>query len=63
MKIVEHNTETGEQTIREASTAEKKKLEQWIGDVETSTIERQTKRQTILDKLGLTEEEIAILLS
>lgn len=63
MKIVEHNIETGEQTIRDASANEKKTLEQWIGDVETSTIERQTKRQTILDKLGLTEEEIAILLS
>lgn len=63
MKIVEHNIETGEETIREASTTEKKQLEQWISDVQTSTIERQTKRQAILDKLGLTEEEIAILLS
>lgn len=60
-----HNVETNEIIEREMNDAE---FAQWEKDVAEATIkiqaeaEAQAKRQALLDKLGITEEEARLLL-
>jgi acyl-CoA reductase-like NAD-dependent aldehyde dehydrogenase len=70
MKITEKefNALTGEETIseREETSAEKKIREKIEADFETAQAAAETRaaqRQAILDRLGLTSEEAALLLS
>jgi hypothetical protein len=70
MKILEKefNIQTGEETIteRDETTAEKKAREQAEADYAVRQAEAEAKaaqRQAILDRLGLTSEEAALLLS
>ena len=63
MKIIEHNVESDQQTVRDATPAEKKTIEQQIAQTEKTIADNHATRQALLEKLGLTEQEIAILLS
>ena len=70
MKIIEKefNALTGEETIteRDETKAEKEAREAYATELtklETEAELRATKRQVILDRLGLTSEEAALLLS
>ena len=70
MKITEKefNVETGKETIteREATTAEKKAIEKAQADYATAQAEAEAKataKATLLNKLGITAEEAALLLS
>jgi hypothetical protein len=67
--VLEINVETGEQTIRDYSAAEKKEFIKYkenadaIQDAAQAEAEaRQAQRQVILDRLGLTAEEARLLL-
>jgi len=65
MKIVEINCATGEETIREATKAEKDAAKLRKEQFEAELIEAETKaaaRQAILDRLGLTADEAKLLL-
>ena len=65
MKIVEINCETGEETIREATKAEKDdaKLRKEQFQAEQAEAEaKATARQALLTKLGITAEEAQLLL-
>jgi hypothetical protein len=65
MKI-EHNVTTGEIIEREFTTAELKQLEKDQADKAHKDAQEAAKvaaKQSVLDKLGLTTEEIAALLS
>lgn len=63
--ITIHNTETDEYITREMNEAE---IAQWEADkiayaeFEKQQLEKQNKRQAVLEKLGLTEEEAKVLL-
>jgi hypothetical protein len=64
--ITEHNVETGEITQREMTAAELEKHNDEIAAIEALEAEKQAKataRAAILDRLGLTAEEAALLLS
>jgi hypothetical protein len=64
VKIV--NAETGEEIIRDATTEEIAQMEIDAAGAEARKAQIEAKeiaRQTILDRLGLTAEEAAILLS
>ena len=70
MKITEKefNAITGEETIteREETSSEKKvreKAEEKFKELQAAEADRASKRQAILDRLGLTSEEAALLLS
>jgi hypothetical protein len=70
MKITEKefNVLTGQETIfeREETAAEKKireKIEADLKIAQAATEARAAQRQAILDRLGLTSEEVALLLS
>jgi gamma-glutamyl phosphate reductase len=63
--ITEHNAETGEITQREMTADELEKHNQAIATVEALEAEAQAKataREAILDRLGLTAEEVSLLL-
>lgn len=63
--VVVHNTETGEIMEREMTAAEAKVYDADIERVEARKVEGQAKeaaRAAILDRLGLTADEAAILL-
>ena len=69
MKIIEKefNLETGEETIteREETTAEKKAREKFEADIAKEQAEIEAKvaaRQAIADRLGLTADELQVLL-
>ena len=64
IKIV--NCETGEEIIRDATTEEITQMEVDSANAEARKAEAQAKadqRQAILDRLGLTSEEAALILS
>jgi len=64
--IIEHNVTTGEISEREFTTAELKQLEKDQADKALKDAEIEAKansKAAILDRLGLTAEEAAILLS
>lgn len=66
MKIKEVNAETGEEIIRDANEAELALLERDQQEAETAELAKQTKqaqKSVILEKLGLSEEEVKVLLS
>lgn len=61
-KIVEHDASTGETTIRDFTADE---LAQLKADAEAEKAQQEQRaaaKQAILDKLGLTQEEVAVLL-
>jgi hypothetical protein len=63
--IKEHNVETGEIIEREMTAAEIKQQEKDLANVraiEIEKAERAAKRSALLEKLGITEEEAAVLL-
>jgi hypothetical protein len=69
MKIIEKefNVQTGEETIteRDETTAEKKAREAFIAkqaELAAEAAAKETQRQAILDRLGLTSEEARLLL-
>jgi hypothetical protein len=65
-KIIEHNAETGEIIERDMTAAELKQQEKDRATalaIEQQKAERAAARQTLLDKLGITAEEAALLLS
>lgn len=60
-----HDTETGEVIDREMTAAEIVALEasaQALADLEAAIAAKAAAKQTVLDKLGLTAEELAALL-
>jgi hypothetical protein len=64
IKII--NVETGEEIVRDATAAEITQLEKDSADEQaqkTAATNKATARQAILDRLGLTAEEAALLLS
>jgi len=69
MKIIEKefNVQTGEETITErdetsAETKARKAVEAELAKLQAEAEAKQTARQVILDRLGLTADEAAILL-
>lgn len=65
MQIAEHNITTGETIVRDATESELKKFQSWKEyneKVEADKAEAQAKRQALLEKLGITEEEAQLLL-
>ena len=65
MQITEHNIATGESIVRDATESELKKFQSWKEyneKVEAAKAEAQAKRQALLDKLGITEDEARLLL-
>jgi hypothetical protein len=69
MKIIEKefNVETGEETIteREETAAEKAKREKFqetIAKIEAETAAKELARQAIAERLGLTPDELQVLL-
>ena len=63
--VIEHNVETGEivereQTPEEINQAEKDAQEQV--EIAAKKIEKEEAKQALLDKLGITTEEAALLL-
>ena len=65
MKILEHNVETGEVIERDATAEE---IEASKADIASAKVERKNAeekaiaKQAILDRLGLTADEAALLL-
>jgi hypothetical protein len=65
LKVKEFNCETGEEIIREATAEEIAQIESDAINAKTAKAEAEAKataRQAILDRLGLTADEAAILL-
>ena len=65
-KVIEHNVLTGKIVERPMTADELANLEQRRIDAENAKItqdEAASKRQALLDKLGITEEEAKLLLS
>jgi len=62
MIIIEHNVETGEITERSMTTAEIKNIEELQKQAVLVETEKNTRKATLLDRLGITEEEAALLL-
>jgi len=66
LQITEFNCESGEQIVRDATTEEIAQMEIDSANAKAIKAESDAKaaqRQVILDRLGLTTEEAAILLS
>ena len=65
MKIIEVNCETGEEVLREATKAEKDerkaRLEQ-LAQAEAEAEAKAAEKQAVLDRLGLTADEVKLLL-
>ena len=64
--IVIHNTETGEIIERDMTPvelAQQQKDIETVQQIETEKVEAAAKRQALLNKLGITEEEAKLLLS
>ncbi len=64
-KVIEHNIETGEITEREQTLQEKQQAEIDTAAAIVKTevkLELKLKREALLDKLGITEEEAKLLL-
>jgi hypothetical protein len=65
MKIVEVNCETGEETLRDATKAEKdeaKARQEMVAAREDEEAAKATAKAALLTKLGLTAEEAQLLL-
>jgi len=65
MKIVEINCETGEEIIREATKAEKDEAKARmirLAELEAEAAAKQSAKQAIADRLGLTADELKLLL-
>lgn len=65
MEITIHNVETGEVKIRPMNDAEKENLAGALAETEALKAElaaRAAAKQTLLAKLGITEDEAALLL-
>ena len=65
METTIHNVETGEIEIREMNAAEIKNLEKALSETEALKVELATRaaaKQALLAKLGITEDEAALLL-
>lgn len=66
MKIIEINCETGEQILRDATTEELAQAEADALEAKAKALaeaEVKAKRQALLERLGITEEEAKLLLS
>jgi len=66
METTIHNVETGEIVVRQMNAAEKKNLENALAETEalkTQLQERARAKAELLEKLGLTADEAALLLS
>lgn len=63
MIIVEHNVETNEVVERKMTPAEEKEFVQSQKTFAAEQAAKETARQAILDKIGLTAEEVAALLA
>ena len=66
MKIIEHNVETGEIIERDATAeeiAQREKDEKEGAVLKAQESKVKAKRQELLDRLGITEEEGKLLLS
>ena len=64
-QIKEYNCETGEEIVRDATDAEIAQIELDVANAAARKAEAEAKsaqRQDILDRLGLTSEEAALLL-
>ena len=61
MFIQEHNAETGEITQRELTTAEIKKREKIEADYQAEIEAKKTARQALLEKLGITADDLSAL--
>jgi predicted GIY-YIG superfamily endonuclease len=64
-KIADHNITTGEMIVREMTDAELVQYELDKNEAiarEEALLEKKAQRQAILDRLGLTAEEAALLL-
>lgn len=61
MIIIEHNVETNEVIEREMTAAEQKEMTATQAAFTKSEKEKQAAKQAILDRLGLTAEEAALL--
>ena len=65
MKIVEINCETGEEIVRDATKAEKddaKLIKEKFEAQEAEAEAKEAQRRAIADRLGLTAEELQVLL-
>lgn len=56
-KVITHNLQTGEVSIRDITEEE----QAFLDSQSEIANEEHTKRQAVLEKLGLTEEELAII--
>lgn len=56
-KVITHNLQTGEVSIRDITEEE----QAFLDSQSEIANEKHTKRQAVLEKLGLTEEELAII--
>jgi hypothetical protein len=66
MKILEHNVETGETIEREATADEIEQMEADAvnaGLLEQEQAAKESAKAALLDRLGITAEEAALLLS
>lgn len=66
MKILEHNVETGETVERDATTAEIKQREADAAKqaaVEKAEADKESAKAAILERLGITADEAALLLA
>lgn len=65
-KILEHNVETGEITERDATTAELAQIKKDTAEENNRIAEiqaKETAKAALLDRLGITADEAALLLS
>ena len=65
-QIKEYNCETGEEIVRDATTAEIEQIEIDASNAVTRKIEEEAKaaqKSALLDKLGINEDEARLLLS
>lgn len=63
--VIDHNVETGEVVEREMSQEELNQLALDIAEAQAKAAEAQAKaaaRQALLDRLGLTEDEVRLIL-
>ena len=64
-KVIEVNFETNEKEIREMTAEERAELEarqKQLSDEQVAKAEAKTKREALLARLGITEEEAKLLL-
>ena len=62
MNIIEINCETGEEIVREATQAELNDIQVRKEKFESETLAKESARQALLAKLGITAEEAQLLL-